>query len=332
MSLIHDSLRKLELEPLEDKKIEKDELDLDSSSDYFVAPKNNTSNRMWKLLIVVIGLILVVYAYLMLNDYKTKNDNLLKDIKKLQVVKKDSLSKHPITSIPLEKSNKNEKDEAPKVIVQSPVVSIIEPMKSNENKKTEKIIPIADKEPEEAEVIIASKKPIQNVNNIEPKQVITNNIETSNISSTKKTNTKPRAKIIATKNIVKKSKAKLTVKQTRQLINQLQIQIELGNNVEVTELLSKLKESSGKYSLVYLRMNAYWLAKNDKPIQAMAAYKKVLFYKPDDIQAGTNLALLEAKNNKIPQAIKRLNDLKKKHPTNKVIADYLTKIEGLDVK
>ena len=38
------------------------------------------------------------------------------------------------------------------------------------------------------------------------------------------------------------------------------------------------------------------------------------------------------KNNQIDKANNRLNILKKQHPTNKVIADYLTKIEGLDVK
>jgi hypothetical protein len=56
-------------------------------------------------------------------------------------------------------------------------------------------------------------------------------------------------------------------------------------------------------------------------------YKKILFQKPYDIQAGTNLALIEAKNNQLSQAVKRLKELRKRYPANKSISGYLERLE-----
>lgn len=307
MSLIHDSLRKLELEPLGVKNVPEDERV--SSSEFFSAPKKALFKKLWVVFIIVVGLMLIIYAYSMMKDFKMQNENLIKDINNLKTISENQVNT-PVSSLVKQKTEK-------KVMIQTPI--------STESVATrlERV-----KKPESSVLRTARI----NTNNVsqEPILIMKSRDNPSPIITNKIVSTKPKTKPLSTKKIVKNKK--LSVKQTRQLINQLQILIESGDSQKVVELLTKLKESSGKNSLVYLRMNAYWLAKTNKPIQAMVAYKKITYYKPGDIQAGTNLALLEAKNNQISKAIKRLNSLKKKHPTNKVIADYLSKIESLNVE
>jgi tetratricopeptide (TPR) repeat protein len=306
MSLIHDSLRKLELEPQEIEKSHEDELV--SSSDFFEVRKKTIFNKLWVILISTVGILITFYAYSMLKDYKIQNKILIDDINNLKNISEK------ITNVPVVELI-NEQKPAAKTIIQTPInIKAVSTAVENTSKN---------------KVIKAPRKSI--ANNRQEAKILRSNKVNNPLIQTKIIATIP-LKLKTKSSVISNKKEKLSVKQTRRLIAQLQILIEEGDNQKVTDLLSKLKESSGQTSLVYLRMNAYWLAKINKPIQAMAEYKKIIYYKPDDIQAGTNLALLEVKVNQIASAIKRLNALKKRNPTNKVVAEYLSKIESLNVE
>ena len=125
---------------------------------------------------------------------------------------------------------------------------------------------------------------------------------------------------------VKKS-TKLTVKETRQLVNNLQMYMEENNHAKVESLLGDLQKSSGENSLVYLRMHAYWSSLQKDDDSAVRMYKKILFQKPNDLQAGTNLALIEARQDNIVDAVERLRALQKHYPSDKNIQNYIKRIE-----
>lgn len=313
MSLIHDSLRKLETKQVKN-------IASGFSSAEGSYHKSTSAKKLWIIIAIVIGVVLVYYAYTLLNRYQKQNELLLNDIKQMK-------------SNVVVKNNTNESLKAKpikKVIVQQPVAipksTEVNLVASQERQKevselNRKLLSVESQAPE---VAVVMAKPIQSET-----KTSTNNqrmLERNKTVAVKPVNKKPSTK----KNIFKKKKThqKLTVKQTRQLVNNLQMQMELGNTDEVNALLAKLAQSSGEESLVYLRMKAYWSNMNDDKSTAVVMYKKILFQKPYDIQAGTNLALIEAKNNQKPQALKRLELLKNKYPSNKIIIDYFNRVEA----
>ncbi len=312
MSLIHDSLRKLET-----KQVKNIGSGFGSREASYANHRSFSIKKLWMIILPVAGLALIIYAYSLLSNYQKQNETLLKDIRQM---KQDKISA---------RDNKVRMEEQlpKKVIVQPPIVI--------EN-SSEQIKAISQNR--QNEVIKLNKKLLKANNNTATIKPIvatakhSNPTELNSIVSKNNTISKPRQKTINSKprkkNLIarKVKKKKLSVTQTRQLVNNLQMQMELKNKIEVASLLNQLAKSSGKESLVYLRMNAYWSNINNDKDTAVLMYKKILFQKPYDIQAGTNLALIEAKNNNVSQAIKRLELLKNKYPADKNILDYFNKI------
>jgi hypothetical protein len=317
MSLIHDSLRKLET-----KQVKNAASGFSSPEGSYLNNKSSSAKKLWMILVIIVGIILIYYAYTLLSHYQKQNEILLNDIKQMK-------SQNVVNN----SSQVNSKFEAvEKVIVQQPAVikksPIVKMVTSQERQKevTELNKKLLSVETKAQQVAVVIAKPIL------PEQTKGNSVYipkaikkpvTMNINQTvKKSNRKKKT------HRKKVNNHKLTVKQTRQLVNNLQMQMELKNSDEVNGLLKKLAQSSGEGSLVYLRMKAYWSNINDDKATAVVMYKKILFQKPYDIQAGTNLALIEAKAGQKPQALKRLELLKNKYPSNKGILEYLNRIEA----
>jgi hypothetical protein len=317
MSLIHDSLRKLET-----KKVKNAASGFSSQEGSYLNNKSSSAKKLWISLVIIAGITLVYYAYTMLNRYQKQNEKLLKDMEQMQ--------SHNVVNSSVQVKPKVQPIE--KVIIQQPAVikksAEIIMVASQERQKevtelNKKLLNVETKAPQVAVVIV---KPIHSeqtgVNDIQIPTEAKKTTEVKVSQPFKKTNTKKKTYKKKVKNY------KLTVKQTRQLVNNLQMQMELKNSDEVNNLLKQLAQSSGEESLVYLRMKAYWSNINDDKTTAVVMYKKILFQKPYDIQAGTNLALIEANNNQKSQALKRLELLKNKYPSNKTILDYFNRVEA----
>lgn len=317
MSLIHDSLRKLET-----KQIKNAASGFSSPEGSYLNNKSSSVKKLWVSLVVVAGIVLIYYAYTMLNRYQKQNESLLNDIKQM---KSQSVVNNGSPVLSHVQPIKRVIVQSPVVIKKAPTVKIVA---SQERQKevielNKKLLSVESKT-HQVSVVIA--KPIiseqAKVESIHNPTTTKKTVTVSGNQPVKKSNTKKKTYRKKVKN------HKLTVKQTRQLVNNLQMQMELKNSNEVNNLLKKLAQSSGEGSLVYLRMKAYWSNINDDKATAVIMYKKILFQKPYDIQAGTNLALIEAKSNQKAEALKRLELLKNKYPSNKSILDYFNRVEA----
>ena len=309
MSLIHDSLRKLE------KNQSDSQAGLDSNVKNFKAGNGFDAKKMWVLVFTIFGIALIVYAYYMLEKYQKQNETLLNDMKILK--SNGSVSQGMVEAKkprPIEK-----------LIVQPPITIV----KQKEPSSYASKVTTVDQK-------YNNDKTVQMRNETKPlKQTITSPNDISNggyLLNKKSSVVNTQAKTVKPKKKIYKKNNKLSIKQTRQLVNNLKIQIENKNTEKVTSLLKKLSLSSGENSLVYLRMNAYWSTTIKDDVVAASMYKKILFQNPQDIQANTNLALLEARNDNVEQAISRLKALRLEYPTNKNIVSYLERVEGLNVK
>jgi len=307
MSLIHDSLKKLESNASKDE-------ELDSKFDNFKSNNGFNAKKLWMIIVAVVGIALIIYAYLMLNKYQKQNEDLLNDMKRLK--SGDLISNNQVDSSEKSQKKTPETQQEPeqKLIIQQPV---------SLPKEVEKK---SDESQSYASLTDSTFKNNNNTTNLN------NDGNADFLLKDNKTKTEEKPIVNKKRTYKKKVPKKLTIKQTRQLVNNLQIQIDSANTQEVEKLLKQLSASSGKNSIVYLRMNAYWATKIKDDVTASSMYKKILFQKPQDIQANTNLALLEARNNKIELALNRLKALRKKYPTDKSIEKYLVRIESMNVK
>lgn len=286
---------------------------LNANYDSFESNNGFDAKKLWMIIIVVMGIALIIYAYLMLEKYQKENEMLLNDMK--QFKSNEVVTDTPINPVNQEKVTADvyHADDTRKVVIQPPI-QVLEKQALTSFASTNKTV----------ESNLPKKTTKDDVTDAE---FLLQNALIKKQNQAKAENSK---KAIANKPKVKtKKNKKLTIKQTRQLVNTLQLQIDSENTPEVEKLLSQLAKSSGENSLVYLRMNAYWSTKINNDEMAANMYKKILFQNPKDIQANTNLALLEAKNNQIEQAISRLTRLKQQNPTNKNIVTYLNRVESM---
>lgn len=299
MSLIHDSLRKLENN-------QSSESGLDSNFEKFKTNKGFNVKKLWMIIAIMFGLAITIYAYLILTKYQNQNEMLMNDI---NLIKINEIKSQPIND-PVQPQFQEKLKPEEKLVIQEPV-KIVEPKVLVSNAS------LLQQVKQEDQTLIESK--LEHNKNAD---FILQNVKN-------KIRTQPIKTVVKKKRYKAKINKKLSIKETRHLVNNLQIQIDSKNTQEVENLLNKLALSSGENSIVYLRMNAYWSTTIKDSDTAAAMYKKILFQKPSDIQANTNLALLEANNGQIDQAVNRLKILRIEYPSNKNIVTYLDRIEGM---
>jgi hypothetical protein len=308
MSLIHDSLSKLET-----KKVKSFATSFNKQNDTY-ENKKSSLKKLWIGISIIIALAIVSYALVLITNYQKQNETLLNDIQKFS--NNNSVSE-----------NQNINNDKPNdvFVVQTPAVIKATDLELENSTKSLELAKLNNSLIAKSNLVgTQATKQFKTLSNISASDENT----IADKFNTIKTELKEDQPIVTKKNNTPKPTAKkMTVKQTRTLVNELQLQMELKNSEEVNLLLQKLAASSGKDSLVYLRMHAYWSNINDDPTSAILLYKKILVQKPFDKQAGTNLALIEANNNQKQQALKRLELLKNKYPTDKNIVDYYNKIE-----
>ncbi len=305
MSLIHDSLRKLE-----SKQINKRAQDSTIQSDYVDAPTDNLLNKSWTIALLLFLVLLVIFMIIR-NNGVGFNNLALQNHQQTQKESNDIVTSKPETS--------HNKTSVVDEKVNTPVAVTIQPLV----KVKETTVELAEVNVPTISKVTLKEEKVQEKTIVFPKTL------PKKIQETKPAVVKKKAPLIVSK--VHKTKArkptKLTVKETRRLVNNLQMYIEENNQNKVESLLGELQKSSGADSLVYLRMHAYWSSLQKDDDTAVRMYKKILFQKPNDIQAGTNLALIEARQDHIVDAVERLKALQKYYPSDKNIQGYIKRIE-----
>jgi hypothetical protein len=304
MSLIHDSLRRLE-----SKQVNKIVTDSNTSTDYVDTTNKSLLNKSWVIGLLVFAVLATIFTIISTKDNGFNSQELAK-IEPLEVSSGliESKSENQINkNLPIV----NEKVNIPVAVTLQPLVEVQE-VKTH---LTEVSKPTTD---------ITSHK-IDEISEVDLAQIIPTKINQPKKSAIVKK--KPQLLSNKVRRAKTKNNSKLTVKETRQLVNNLQMYIEEKNQDKVESLLWQLQNSSGVNSLVYLRMHAYWSSLQKDDATAVRMYKKILFQKPNDIQAGTNLALIEARQDNIVQAVNRLKALQKYYPADKNIEDYIKRLE-----
>lgn len=304
MSLIHDSLRKLE-----SKHIKNVMPDSKVQADYSETPKNNLFNKSWVLGFLLFAVLLILFLIIRANGIGINNLDLTSN-EKLQQMNEDIFETKSETYRE-ELSLVDDKVKTPiPVVTLQPLVEVKETVKKETSE-----VPSIGSMPEKTEfskiIIVPRQTPPQKTQPSQP--IILKKKPPVLISHVRKTKAK--------------KTSKLTVKETRQLVNNLQMYIEEKDKTKVESLLLQLQKNSGANSLVYLRMHAYWSSLQKDDETAVRMYKKILFQKPNDIHAGTNLALIEARQDHLEEAVNRLKSLQKYYPSDKSIQGYIKRIE-----
>jgi len=99
------------------------------------------------------------------------------------------------------------------------------------------------------------------------------------------------------------------------------------------QLIADISQKTGENSFISLRLKGYWHLVQQQNKQAQAYYTKVTDQKPNDIEAGLNLALIELRLGQKASVLDRLKRLGQHHPNSIQIQAFTKKIKkGLNVK
>ena len=109
----------------------------------------------------------------------------------------------------------------------------------------------------------------------------------------------------------------------RTLIAGLRRAMKMERQEEVADGLVRLERMAGPDSLLTLQMRAYWEMQRGNDVQARRILERMLLVRPDDLWAGVNLAILEARGGKMESAVRRLKELRVRHPESQLPQRYL---------
>jgi len=111
-----------------------------------------------------------------------------------------------------------------------------------------------------------------------------------------------------------------------ELAARLQAAIARGDEAKVTELVSRLEKLKGKRDPFLLKIRAYWRMERGDYENAAGLLEAVLSQRPDDFEAGFNMAVIEINTGRIDKARERLRALQELYPANEAISDLLGKL------
>ncbi len=118
-----------------------------------------------------------------------------------------------------------------------------------------------------------------------------------------------------------------TVRISR-LVTAIQVAMAQGDEEKVNRLLPELSMIKGKDNTFVLKLKAFWMIKKQRFDLAKELLTKVLARKPEDLEAGLNMAIVEIKTGKLKEARERLKALQAKYFDHPEISDLLGKISG----
>ena len=94
----------------------------------------------------------------------------------------------------------------------------------------------------------------------------------------------------------------------------------------VKKLMQKLALLKGRDNLYVLNLNAFWYLKQKQYLKAEALLKKILKRDQEHLEAGVNMAVVEAETQRKEAALKRLRRLKALYPENQVLIEMIRKL------
>ncbi|MBF0144167.1 MAG: hypothetical protein HQL59_12005 [Magnetococcales bacterium] len=111
--------------------------------------------------------------------------------------------------------------------------------------------------------------------------------------------------------------------ETQNLVTDLGVAISRGEREEVERLLARLEASRGADNIFAMKMKAFWLVQTNDLSQGEALLKVVLARKPDDLEAGVNMAIVEMRSGRESAAHQRVVRLLKRYPGDLRLRDLL---------
>ena len=112
------------------------------------------------------------------------------------------------------------------------------------------------------------------------------------------------------------------------LIAEIQQSMQASDHRRTEELLVQLTRRKGRDDPYVLKLKSYWHTQQGDLNRASALLQQVLRRKPDDLEAGINMAILEIKTGRIRQADKRLSRLREIYPEDTRIPALMEKLKS----
>ncbi|MCJ8502142.1 tetratricopeptide repeat protein [Desulfatitalea alkaliphila] len=98
------------------------------------------------------------------------------------------------------------------------------------------------------------------------------------------------------------------------------------DNGTIRALLDQLAQAQGADDPYVVKMHAYWRFRRGDLDAARTLFQQVADADESDLEAGINLALIEARSGERGQALARLNQLRRAHPDNLQVAELLRRL------
>ena len=110
------------------------------------------------------------------------------------------------------------------------------------------------------------------------------------------------------------------------LVTQIEAAVLSMDAPEVKKLMQKLSLVKGRDNLYVLNLKAFWYLKQKRYLEAEALLKEILKRDQDHLEAGVNMAVVEAETQRKEAALKRLRRLKALYPENQVLIEMIRKL------
>lgn len=110
------------------------------------------------------------------------------------------------------------------------------------------------------------------------------------------------------------------------LVAQIEAAILSMDAPAVKKLMPRLSAVKGQDNLYVLNLKAFWYLKQKRYVAAEILLKNILKQDQDHLEAGVNMAVVEAKTQRKEAALKRLRRLKALYPENQVLIEMIRKL------
>lgn len=110
------------------------------------------------------------------------------------------------------------------------------------------------------------------------------------------------------------------------LVTELKGAMERFDEPKVDDMLNRLTGATGEDNIYTLNLKAYWLLKQQHYHQAEILLQQILVLDRDHLEAGINLAIVEAKTKRRKEALHRLEQLQELYPENAYLSGLIYKL------
>lgn len=114
--------------------------------------------------------------------------------------------------------------------------------------------------------------------------------------------------------------------QTNRLAGQIIGAMQSGDQDSVGRLFAELEKLKGRDHLFVMKLKAYWMIQQGRPDQARTLLSNVLIQRPDDCEAGLNMAVVDIMEGYHSRARERLERLQQLYPEETAVAGYLSQL------